>query len=78
MRALCKILAWKVKWLNGFSSLEVKYGIVRYFDNRTPSFVYITQDRALKYIKSPSPIHFVKIRLPDFVCNEFPIKMYRL
>ena len=78
MRALCKILAWKVKLLNWFKSLDVYVCIVRYFDNRTPSFVYITQDRALKYIKSPSPIHFVKIRLPDFVCNEFPIKMYRI
>ena len=29
-------------------------------------------------LKSLSPIYFVKIRLPDILCNEFPIKMYRL
>ena len=33
----------------------------------------------LKYdkLKSLSPIYFVKIRPPDFLCNEFFIKMYR-
>ena len=25
-----------------------------------------------------NPIYFVKIRLPDFLCNEFLLKMYRL
>ena len=31
-----------------------------------------------KVLKSLNPIYFVKIRLPDFLCNEFLIKMYRL
>ena len=30
------------------------------------------------HLKSLSPIYFVKIRPPDFLCNEFLIKMYRL
>ena len=29
-------------------------------------------------LKSLGLIYFVKIRLPDFLCNEFLIKMYRL
>ena len=30
------------------------------------------------FSQSLSLIHFVKIRLPDFLCKEFPIKMHRL
>ena len=29
-------------------------------------------------LKSLRPIYFLKIRLPDFLCNEFLIKMYKL
>ena len=32
----------------------------------------------LHYLKSLNLIYFVKIRLPDFLFNEFLIKMYRL
>ena len=31
-----------------------------------------------KYLKSLGPIHFVKIRLSNFLGNEFLVKMYNL
>ena len=30
------------------------------------------------YLKSPSPINFVKILLSNFLGNEFLVKMYKL
>ena len=43
---------------------------------------YVSSDKMLmgKYIllKSLSPIHFVKIWLSNFLCNEFLVKMYKL
>ena len=31
----------------------------------------------IEALKSLSPIYFVKISLPDFLCKEFLIKMFR-
>ena len=36
------------------------------------------QNIIYRYLKSLSPIHFVKIRLSNFSGNEFLVKMFKL
>ena len=40
-------------------------------------YSYNLDSYCIHSLKSLGPIYFVKIRLPDFICNEFLIKMYR-
>ena len=40
--------------------------------------MYCFTSKLSKSFKSLSPIYFVNILPPDFLCNEFLIKMYRL
>ena len=40
--------------------------------------VTLTRNTKAIFLKSLSPIHFVKIRLSNFLGNEFLVKMYKL
>ena len=53
---------------------------IRHYNRETVSvitFLRCVHDH-VPYLKSLSPISFVNIRLREFWCNEFLIKMYRL
>ena len=42
------------------------------------TWIFLCQIRRFRYFKTPSSIHFVNIRLFNYLGNEFLVKMYKL
>ena len=68
----CELLHFWVCW-NVCHFLDSKQQLQTY-----PTLFKIVLQLYGRIFKSLSTIYFIKIRLPDFLCNEYLIRMYRL
>ena len=80
----CRPVRWKVNALPNVPSkhslkIKRKSCFSGWIDSKWYRLSFLLTFSVLLTIplKSPSPIYFVKIRPPDFLCNEFLIKIYR-